>query len=325
MNSQELVKVIDANDLDHIQYCFLQKKAFEKVLFKNKISSDYLTPDFFKWKYSSPAGQAKLAIVERNGKILASVAYMPVFIMHKNEILKIWQCGDIAMMPNSGLKGITSKCMIALNAYLAENSFLYGFPNDKSWPIVKRIGFQLIQHVDFFGKFAVNTFNNVPISEFTSYYNDQDDYAKRLNALNFTMIYRSKEYMNWRYVKKPVCKYYCFNSRENNLVMGNVVLRIVEIKRIKLLLIMEFTYLSKKAECDLLKYIKNVASLNKCRIIGIFSTNLFKPEFLRTGFIQIPSYFMPKEQIFVCKPSYGNDHPLLHVKWFVQTGDWDAF
>jgi hypothetical protein len=323
MNSREHVKIIDASHLDLMQYCFLQKKAFEDVFLKNNVSSDHLTPEFFQWKYSCPAGNARIAIIEKGNNILASVAMFPLTMSIKEQRFISWHFAEAATLPDARGHGYFNQCMRALISTLEPGEIIFVFPNKNSIQATKKTGFQKIESLEFY--FRVNNIfckkSERPM--LNVYMPNQTEYAESLSEKGHASVFRSAEYMNWRYVQKPGNKYYRYSAKSEQKITGNVVATAAQVRGIKILLILEYHFLSTEARSEIMDFVKQVAVNEKCFFTGGYFGSAFKPTFFPTRMYKLPDFFLPKKQILM---GIGNPiHSLLQVDWLVQTGDWDAF
>ena len=318
---------IESADFDHIdveEYCRLQQKSFAEVFASSQMSNSYLNPSFFKWKYNPPIGKARLAIAKENNEILASVAMYPVIFIKNQDTFKGWHFVEAATLPKARGIGLFKLCMRQLLESLPDDELIYVFPNKTSLYATEKIGFKQLGRIPFYAKVILRKSkkSHAPLSTDGLFSVKQDAYAKAL-APNKMMIYKDADYMNWRYRSHPHAKYYCYSAMQNDQVVGNIVVRPVKIKQQKFLLIMEFHFLTKEAKSEMLIFLHKVASEEKCTFAGMFSTSEFLSSFLVSGLVKIPSFFLPKQHILMGYKH--NSENLSTDKWFIQTGDWDAF
>ncbi|MGE5109066.1 MAG: hypothetical protein ACM3H8_16130, partial [Sphingobacteriales bacterium] len=73
MSAEAILKITDIDNVDLDQYCLLHRTAFKELLDKQSVKADFITPEFFKWKYNTPAGKSKIAIIEKDERIVAGV------------------------------------------------------------------------------------------------------------------------------------------------------------------------------------------------------------------------------------------------------------
>jgi GNAT superfamily N-acetyltransferase len=318
---------INRTDIDHIdieQYCLLQQKSFAEVFAYSQINNSYLDPVFFKWKYDTPNGKARIAIAEENNEMLASVAMYPVMFIKDQDIFNGWHFVEAATLPKARGRGLFKACMQKLMDSLKKDEVIYVFPNKTSLPGTEKIGFQELSHIPFYGKvvFRKSRKSQADFSSSCHFSGEQDVYAKALATKNKVMIYRDATYMNWRYNSHPHASYYSYSAIQDNRITGNIVIRPVRFKQQKFLLLMEFHSLSKEAEKDLLIFLSRVASIENCSFAGLFSNTEFHGNLFATGMIKLPSMILPKQQVLM---AYKKNCEGLQNNWFIQTGDWDAF
>lgn len=325
MRSEPKVTLLNADQLDLAAYCLLQRDSFATLFQQNNISINYLTPAFFQWKYNTPAGKARIAFVAENGKMIASVAMYPVQLVDEGAVFKSWHFVEAATLPEARGRGLFKSCMQVLVDSLETDELIYVYPNNRSIKATQDIGFQQLQHLPFYAAFFLTkkrnrSFHSAAKATFSA---KQDEYALSLAQNKCVMLFRNAAYMNWRYHQHPAAFYYSFAPEQDGKVMGNVVMRVVEIKKVRLLLVMEFHAKNEMVEKQLMNYVKEVASFEGCSFAGMFSTKEQRPSFFATGFVKLPSVVLPKRQILM--GIQANQNVILNRNWFCQTGDWDAF
>jgi GNAT superfamily N-acetyltransferase len=319
---------ISKTDIDHIdieQYCILQQKSFAEVFAYSQIDNSYLDPAFFKWKYNTPNGKARIAVAEENNEMLASVAMYPVVFIKDQEVFNGWHFVEAATLPEARGRGLFKACMQKLMDSLKNDEVIYVFPNKTSMRGTEKIGFQQLDHIPFYGKIVFRKSRNNQTEFFPGchFSAKQDSYAKALAIKNKIMIFRDAAYMNWRYNSHPHASYYSYSAMQDDRVVGNIVIRPVKYKQQKLLLLMEFHSLNKEAEKEMLIFLRKVASIENCSFAGLFSNNEPQPGVFASGLIKLPSFMLPKKQILMTYKK--NSETLQNDNWFIQTGDWDAF
>lgn len=319
---------ISTTDIDHIdieQYCILQQKSFAEVFAESQIDHSYLDPSFFKWKYNTPNGKARIAFAVENNEMLASVAMYPVVFTNGQELSKGWHFVEAATLPKARGRGLFKACMQELMDSLTNDEVIYVFPNKSSLHGTEKIGFQQHTQIPFYGKIVFRKLKNnqTEFSPSCHFSLKQDSYAKALAIKNKVMIYRDAAYMNWRYNNHPYASYYSHSAIHHEQVTGNIVVRSVKFKQRKYLLLMEFHSLNKKAEQELLIFLRKVAFIENCFLAGLFSNDESQTNFLATGMIKVPSLLLPKKQMLMTYKKGGI--ALKNDIWFCQTGDWDAF
>lgn len=321
---KENISVVTFDEIDKVQFCQMQALAFRELLQQSKIEEDLFSIDHFSWKYNNPFGKAKIATIKQEGKIVASVSMFPVQIIKENNVVTAWNAGDVAVLPDYRGKFFFNQCMNALKQSNTEKDFLFGFPNHNNRSGAKRAGFSHVMNIDFRIKpFFTGIFSKriEPIKTFSE---KQDVYARRIHNESGTMIFRSSEYMNWRYFQKPGTEYFSYSHECNGNVVGNVVARIIKRGNIKVLLIMEYHFINKRAIKFLNRFIGQIAFKNRCFVVIALTTMNYGAT-SKTGFWELPKWLEPKKMVFWGIALRKEDESLLADNWFIQTGDWDAF
>lgn len=325
MNRLLQISTTDIDEIDIEQYCTLQQKSFAEIFANSQIDNSYLDSSFFKWKYNTPNGKARIAVAEAGNKMLASVAMYPVVFIKNHEVFNGWHFVEAATLPEARGRGLFKACMQKLMDSLKNEELIYVFPNKTSLQGTEKIGFQQLDHIPFYGKivFRKSRNNQAKFSSSCHFSAKQDFFAEALAIKNKVMIYRDAAYMNWRYNSRPHAFYYSYSAMQNNQVVGNIVIRAVRFKQQKLLLLMEFHSLNNEAEKEMLIFLRKVASIERCSFAGLFSNNEPHLSAFASGLIKLPSFMLPKKQILMTYKKNGQT--LQKDKWFIQTGDWDAF
>lgn len=324
MNMSLQISIIDIDQIDMDQFIKLQKLAFRDILITNKVSDDYITSEFFLWKYTPPAGKAKIAVVYQEGKMVGSVSIVPIDIFHEGRMKKIWNVGDVAVLPEYRGKFLYNRCITALKNDNPNDELLFGFPNHNNLPGTKRAGFRLVKDLAFYFKPFFLGFPLRRIMQMQLFPYSQDQYALTLAEKAGVTFYRSEAYMNWRYIQKPATSYHCYAYKENDVVFGNAVTRTIKRNAFHVLLVMEYHFSHKKAIPFLNRFINQMAIMNRCvAVIMLSASNQFTNQM--GGFYLIPARFQPKKMVLYANPLKEEDEALLTDNWFIQTGDWDAF
>lgn len=324
MKSKMQIIVTDFDSIDFNQYCDMHKQAFKALFQKNKVLENPFTVDYFNWKYNGPGGKAKLGIALENGAIVGGVSMVPLHIIHNNKIQLGWHTGDVAVLPEFGGRFLFNQCMNALRLQLDDQDFIFGFPNINNLSGAKRAGVPPLCKLNYYVKTSL-----LPGAGFTkmsdqSFSHQNNEYAKKLNNKYGAMVYRSAEYLTWRYLNRPLGKYFSYNHREGECIVGMTVARVAKLKGIKALVVMEYHFVKKTAIIHLNAFLKHMARENNCLLIVLLSTSDgFKIS--RNRFFKLPQKFEPREVVLFGQFKKGESAQLSDHSWFMQTGDWDAF
>ncbi|RXK62449.1 GNAT family N-acetyltransferase [Lacibacter luteus] len=315
------IYITDSKQLDIEKYCQLQRAAFADVFAKSGIDTSYLDTAFFTWKYNPPAGPARIAVAEENGKLLASVAMYPVELLHNKKIKQGWHFVEAAVLPEARGRRLFPACMSILMESLMNDELIYVFPNRNSFAATEKIGFRQLEEVPFRTGICRRKEKGLNFEASALFLGEQDEYAQKINAEKRLSIYRSADYMNWRYIQHPHAEYYCYSAVDAGIVGGNIVIRPICVKGIRMLLLMEAHAVDNGSAKKINLFLRQVAATERCSLIGMFSNNPMKFGGATGNLIRVPSFLLPKKQVLMQyeKQSVSN------AEWLIQTGDWDAF
>ena len=150
MPNEPKVILYSADQLDIAAYCLLQQSSFADLFKQNNIVGNYLDPAFFQWKYNTPAGKARIAVISENGQMVASVAMYPVNLIMGGEISTSWHFVEAAPLPEARGRGLFKACMQTLIDSLESDELIYVFPNRTSINGTIDLGFQQLFLSRFF-------------------------------------------------------------------------------------------------------------------------------------------------------------------------------
>lgn len=326
MNERAQIIITEFDEVDKEQYCKLYQAAFSEMFRKNRIVENPFTIEHFNWKYNMPWGKAKLAVVQFNNKIVGAVSMLPCHVIYNGKIYKAWHTGDVAVLPEFEGRFFFNRCMKALRNQVDEDAFIFGFPNHNNLSGAKRAGFPRLKDLHFYFKpvFFQVLGAHAQLMGSKKFDSLQDKYAEILAAKGEAMLYRTADYMNWRYTQRPAVNYFIYNHMSGEEIKGNVVARVVTIRGFRILMVMEFSYVEKSAISYLNRFLKQTARKNKC-IVALLISSSERNVSNSIPFIKLPEKLQPRKITFVGNVANNGTHPLIAAEWFIQTGDWDAF
>jgi hypothetical protein len=124
----------------------LQRQAF--VAQGGPISAAGIqTADYYRWKYESPHGVARLALARDATGLVAMVAAVPITLGDNRETRRFWQLCDIATRPDRQRGGLFGACLKALTHSLAGEP-VFCLPNPRSRAGLRAAGFQLVGNLN---------------------------------------------------------------------------------------------------------------------------------------------------------------------------------
>jgi Acetyltransferase (GNAT) domain len=134
------VKLIDSASLDYDEFVSFQRRAFANISGIVRPNTIQTIP-YYRWKYRTPWGPAKLAIAAINGDMAAGVAAIPWPLTDGVNERSGWQICDIATHPHRRHQGLFRRCLGELLSSLPTNSVVFCFPNRQSFPPLVGMGF----------------------------------------------------------------------------------------------------------------------------------------------------------------------------------------
>ena len=320
------VNVFEGSQIDLEEYCELQRASFGKLLQESGVSEDYLTPKYFRWKYSPPAAPARIAVVTIDRKSVACNAMFPVLMRSQRGDFIGWQSCDTATNPVHRGKGYFRLCYEALWGSLNADGFIFGFPNKDSRRGFEKFGWKELQVVNTFVSpfsfsFTKDQVRTMPIGQ--ANWDELD--AGQVIPRKFTHVVRSRDYLKWRYQDHPIHQYQLFVSLHSADQHGFAIARTANVKGMRVVMIMELIAASSKTRHSLIRAIKSWARTQKVSVLMLMDTTIKSFEALRFGFCRIPHAFMPKLQVVMGAPKKPSLMSQINCPWFVQLGDWDSF
>jgi hypothetical protein len=231
----DLINTFDAFDFDEL--ASFQRRAF---------GFPWLTPErarlqrpqYYRWKYSPPAGPAHLAPIRCNGELAVTAAAVPVAVVSGQHRARVWQVCDIATDARFRKQGLFSRCLDALSA-ASNGEMMFCVPNRQSRVGLTRAGFS-----------AQSTFG-VYLSPILPQWGGKSEWnAAELDYLEAigTSISeeesrphaeRSLEFLRWRYTSHPLTRYTCLPVHASDGSQGFVIVRHVYAFGLRLGLVME--------------------------------------------------------------------------------------
>jgi hypothetical protein len=322
------IEVLDSESLDLDRYSRLQREAFAEVLGKWNVSDQFMTPEFFKWKYSTPVGSAKIAVVFLDNEMVACNAMFPLHLRYQEKTILAWQSSDTATLPKVRGRGYYNACLKALKEELQPGQLFFGFPNRNSIHGFGKLGCEkrgiITTWVKPFPSLRRSS-HFTHISEVKSFDGLQDQLSEQLVISGGPMFDRSSSYLNWRYHRHPIFRYKSFVYRQDGFQKGFMVLRIADVFNMKFVLVMEIWGLGHSIEGQLLKRAGVWAQENRIARLLAMSNYLGLARGIHSGFVPIPSILLPKKQVLMGFATGSGAEEAMQMKWRVSLGDWDSF
>lgn len=106
--------------------------------------------------YKNPLGESIFVGVFDNQCLVAMNAYMPIYYTYNTEVLKALESCESAVNINYRHQGLFSKIMIFMEEWAQEQGydFLVGYPNIYSYPGFIKLGWEVVNTVEAYGRIA---------------------------------------------------------------------------------------------------------------------------------------------------------------------------
>jgi hypothetical protein len=143
------VRVIEASEIDLAEHTRFQLAAFAKR-FSLVPASTIQSEAYYRWKYHTPAGEARVAQAFENGKLVGSASAVPVRFAGYPPNTSVWQVCDLAIDRTLRRRGIFSSCVKGLLARIGRDEPIYTLPNALSLSPLLRAGFAEIGRMRFY-------------------------------------------------------------------------------------------------------------------------------------------------------------------------------
>ncbi|MFT4059631.1 MAG: GNAT family N-acetyltransferase [Legionella sp.] len=311
-------------DFDAIEQ--LQQFAFSKII--EKTGTGYLfTAPYYRWKYSAPAGNAKIALLHDKEGLVAVNAMYPLNLLANGEWIQGWQSCDTATHPRGRRKSYFVQCIKALSNEIGEEAIFFGYPNHTSKPGLERCGWS--HHSDVRTWFRVLPGRKITgfhfIEQIENFMSEQDAFSRQLAAEGGVTLDRSSAYMNWRYKQHPFHHYEIYGWRENGCLLGLIVLRQARILGKELAIVMETLALYPYVEKKMLLFAAAWGRERKVTHTLLLNNTTRLTAGILSGYVPIFKWALPKRQILMGTASGIRAKQVWDMPWRIQIGDWDGF
>lgn len=315
---------------------------------------------YFDWQYrNNPKGKAivLLAIDELNeDQIVGTNTIIPIsLLIDQNEIVSSLAC-NVQVHPDYQKQGIFSKLLSSMTsvAKIKEISSLFAIPNENSFSAFINEGSSEIIQLPLLvrpiklSRYFISPINKIlrvfdshwkvktsslNVEEFNGNFQNFDKLLEKISNRVSIIQNRSKEYLKWRYLDHPTRKYQIYTLKQNEELVGYIIVKIHILNNKKIGVILDYVVNQDANEKKLKELIDNALDYfwkNDASIAivtsrsGVLEHKLLKQK----GFFQIPSFLKPQSLHFIIK-IFNSDQKLKKLKkfenWFFSFGDYDVF
>jgi hypothetical protein len=330
-------EVVAPEQLNFDQVLDLQRSAFRELLAKAKMES-VQTLGYYKWKYFTPFGGARVATIYQDNQLVAMNSMFPLRVRSGSDSMLVWQSCDTATHPSQRGKGHFIRCLKMLKDYLGNDEIFLGFPNKNSAPGFLKFGWTERTCISTWVRYVPRLLSKsrLPLEStedrqkngfflIDRFSDEFNEFFEMIMQGGGPILERSVAYMNWRYFTNPDYEYSCFGYRKNGLIQGLIVLRTIEVENRKCALIMEHFGVTEKVERKLRHFAAVWADAEEVRFVLMLNNVTSHLEALCSGYIPVPMFMLPKRQCFMGAATSEKAQLIFDREWRLQIGDWDGF
>lgn len=194
------------------------------------------------WKFNKKKRSMKsiVYVCEKNNKIIATFAILPIKWKIYNQELKASHSIAMIVHPDYQNKGLIKFVAdkVIQKAKSKKFEFVYGYPNQKAYDLHKYFfGYEDAFDQNLYFKKLKKEINKKNFKGFnlieTKFFSKSHDKLWQDIKNEYPIILkRSSEFLNWRYAERPDHRYYIFTLYYNKKNIGYMVLKIYKEKKI---------------------------------------------------------------------------------------------
>ncbi|MBU3193968.1 GNAT family N-acetyltransferase [Clostridium algidicarnis] len=257
----------------------------------NEVFKKEMKLEYWRWRYNK-SRKKYINLMWDDENLAGHYAVFPIKVKYNDRFIE--SGFSMTTMTSSNYKKLGIFKTLAKNLYLDsynELEVIWGFPNNNSlhgfvkyleWKKLFDINMLMID-IELAERELKNKNNLIHIiDKFTNDYNKL--FLDVSNEYDF-IVKRDIEYLNWRFIKNPVNKYYILEYREDNVLKGYSVYKIYNEENVLYSDIVDFLAINKYVFIELIKetllYIKN----HSAKFANIWITDLeYKKQLFDVGF-----------------------------------------
>ena len=327
MSGVEL-KLLDADELDYPAYAQLQKAAFAEIFLKNRVKDDYLTAEFFAWKYHTAAGNSKIAVIYDGDTMIAANAMMCYQLQLPSGQSRAWQSCDTASLPAARGRGYFKQCLKGLLTLIETDEIFFGFPNANSRKGFLGIGWTELSLLNTFVKpWFLSPFRGlggVSVSRIAE--PGLDEFLQNwMNQQHQAMVVRDSSYLHWRYFSQPNSPYFALYGRRGGTLISVAIARLAQVLGRKVVLLMEAMGATERDERNIRESAARWGFRQGASLAVDINNHSTLWGGLRGGFVRVPQALIPKRNVLMGAAKDPAVQRQLSRPWYVSVGDWDGF
>jgi len=312
---------------DEIQILNLFEKVFGKKM----------ALGFWKWRFiENPFGPGIIKLLFENDLLIGHYAVIPMVVQVKNGPVQTVFSMTTMTHPDYQGQGIFSYLAGEMYREVEEKGFglVYGFPNKNShYGFVNKLDWKDLGRIIFFYKELKNDFlasipqdNNV--CEVKNFDNAVDLLWDRIKKNYCVIVPRTKDFLNWRFIKNPETNYKIYSVKNKEKMSGYVVLKLYKRENEEIGHIVDILGENDSTVEKLLQVSYNYFFENNIKKISCWMQDSYSPGALMTkeGFIRndfnLETYFGVK---ILNEKNNSLKEAECFNNWYLTMGDSDVF
>lgn len=263
------------NELEKIQ------ELFGKAFGGRRISQEML-----RWQMEdNPSLKKRATSLWDGGTLAAYNALTPAKAIYEGR--KIYTAVSGTTMADERYMGASVQLFSECRKQNQDIEVIIGYPNHNSYGITtKYLNHKYIGDVAFWTCKAQQTGSYGDIRQISAFTDEHGGLWKGLSGRHQYMKIRDKDYLNWRFFKRPEYEYLAYEIMENGKLWGYIVTDVYEENQVRQLQLVDFVALSEESLSALLRFCLDLGARLKCEIVKAWMTSrYYKQVFLDAGFV----------------------------------------
>ena len=299
---------------------FSEKYLDDVIALFRKAYGKTLSKDYWNWRFNkNPFGKPFIQLCLKENHVIALYLVHPITVILNSEIKKMLFSMFTMTDPDFSGRGIMTKLYKKTVTDNVQKQFptIIGFANNNSrYMFTKKLNFSEITKMK---ELCLDIKNN----SFMQIYSFDDNFSnffENYKPVNHYAIFRSKDYLNWRFFENPENEYIVYEIKIDQELQGYFVLKIFENKKCH---IIDFMYKNDQHIDTMINKSIEFCKNNEFSLLTLWANPLSKlfSNCIKNGFYlnHMPTYFLINS-IENCKLDI-----LDFNNWHITMSDSDVF
>ncbi len=264
------------------------ENELEKIqeLFSRAFGGRRETGEMLRWQMEENPSLKKRATSLWDGDTLVAYnALTPAKAVYEGR--RIYTAVSGTTMANERYMGVSVQLFSECSKQNQDIEVIIGFPNHNSYGITtKYLNHKYIGDVAFWTCKAHRTEFCGDIRRISAFTDEHGGLWKGLSGRHQYMKIRDRDYLNWRFLKRPEYEYQAYELVENGRICGYIVTDVYVENQVRQLQLVDFVALSEESLSALLRFCLDLVARLKCELVKAWMTSgYYKQVFLDAGFV----------------------------------------